>query len=113
MTKFDVILTEPENSYIQFHYCRSWDIDPNTEDWEYPQMKGCYGTNPDHGLSFEQARDEIVEYLQTQYEISLGYDDGNSEKILENLDYHENITYNKWIKEIGNWKNETDTTDKT
>lgn len=93
--RFDVILTSPAKSHIEFHHCRSWDIDPDTNDW-----LGCYGTNPNHGSTFEEARGELVQYLERQYQIAMDYDDGNAEKILENLDYYTNITYDKWIEEL-------------
>jgi hypothetical protein len=38
---------------IEPHFCRSWD-----------DTGGCYGTNPAHGYTFEEARAEIARQLR-------------------------------------------------
>lgn len=49
--RYDVIYTGFKGPYIDFHFCREWDGD-----------KDCYGTNPDHGFTWEEARDEVIKY---------------------------------------------------
>jgi len=45
--RFDVIYS----CTIEPHFCRSWD-----------EEGGCYGTNPNHGVSFEEACNEVAEF---------------------------------------------------
>lgn len=33
------------------HFCREWDDD-----------EGCYGTNPDHGMTWKEARTEVADF---------------------------------------------------
>lgn len=48
LEKFDVIFTQ-YGPRIEYHYCREWDDE------------ACYGGgNPDHGLTFEEAKDEMI-----------------------------------------------------
>lgn len=49
MNRFDLRYGREGGLDIDLHFCRDWDADG-----------GCYGTNPHHGLTFEEARDEIV-----------------------------------------------------
>lgn len=37
---------------IDFHFCREWDEDGN----------GCYGGNPYHGVTFDEAKAQMAEY---------------------------------------------------
>lgn len=53
--RFDVIYDE-HGVHIDYHYCRSWEPDENGK------MQGCYGTNPCHGYSFEEAKKEVISY---------------------------------------------------
>lgn len=50
--RYDVIYTSKQ-CYIQPHFCREWDEDG-----------GCYGTNPYHGFTFEEAKREVINYYQ-------------------------------------------------
>jgi hypothetical protein len=43
---------------IEPHFCREWDEDG-----------GCYGTNPDHGYSWEEAREQIANWYESQARI--------------------------------------------
>lgn len=98
--RFDAVITSPENSHLRIHHCRGWDVDPETNG-----LRGCYGTNPEHGETFEDAKKELVEYLILQCELE--YDDrerwDNDEdlvnKIKELLDYYKNLTYDQWLKD--------------
>lgn len=40
---------------IEPHFCRQWDEDG-----------GCYGTNPNHGYSFDEACDQVASYHEQQ-----------------------------------------------
>lgn len=52
--RFDVCY-QGEKCTIEPHFCREWDEDG-----------GCYGTNPDHGHSFEEACDHVAEWHESQ-----------------------------------------------
>lgn len=52
--RFDVIY-QNSGASIAAHFCREWDEDG-----------GCYGTNPDHGLSFDDACDQVAEWHEQQ-----------------------------------------------
>jgi hypothetical protein len=58
-TRFDVAHYE-YGVTIEPHFCRSWEPDNGGE------VVGCYGTNPDHGYSFEEACDQVAEYHERQ-----------------------------------------------
>ena len=46
-----------EGPFIEPHFCRVWEqVDG--------RLVGCYGTNPNHGHTFEEAKAEIVKYWQ-------------------------------------------------
>lgn len=51
--RFDVYLRD--GCSLSYHFCREWDND-----------EGCYGTNPNHGYSFEEAKQEIVRFYERQ-----------------------------------------------
>ena len=51
--RFDVVLGE--TSYIDYHFCR-----------EFDGKIGCFGHNPEHGLSFEEAKGRIVEWYSSR-----------------------------------------------
>jgi len=53
--RFDVILDGRGTLRLAPHYCRDWD-----------ENGGCHGMNPDHGLSFEEARAEIVAWYERE-----------------------------------------------
>ncbi|MBZ9807721.1 hypothetical protein [Mesorhizobium sp. ESP-6-2] len=44
-----------DGATISAHYCREWD-----------ENGGCYGTNPDHGYSFEEACDHVAQWYEQQ-----------------------------------------------
>lgn len=44
-----------DNCTIAPHFCREWDGN-----------KGCFGTNAEHGLSFDDACDEVAEWHEKQ-----------------------------------------------
>ena len=52
--RFDVCYHK-DHATIEPHFCRQWDEDG-----------GCYGTNPEHGLSFEEACDQVAEYHERE-----------------------------------------------
>lgn len=54
-TRFDVIYSSC-GCTIQPHYCREWDDEDG----------GCYGTNSDHGYSFDEACDQVAEWHDRQ-----------------------------------------------
>ncbi len=57
MTRFDVVYHGGSVS-IEPHFCREWDDDG-----------GCYGTNPNHGLSLKDACDEVADWHEKQAEM--------------------------------------------
>lgn len=52
--RFDVCYSK-DGCTIEPHFCRQWDEDG-----------GCYGTNPTHGYSFDEACDQVAEYHEQQ-----------------------------------------------
>lgn len=52
--RFDV-LYHSGSVTIDYHFCRSWDGD-----------NGCYGTNPNHGRSWEEAKKEVADWHREQ-----------------------------------------------
>ncbi len=46
--RFDVIY-DANGVHLDYHFCREWVGD-----------EGCYGTNPTHGSSFEEAREMVA-----------------------------------------------------
>lgn len=57
--RFDVAHFE-HHATIEPHFCRSWEIGADGQD------HGCYGTNPDHGYSFEEACDRVADWHEEQ-----------------------------------------------
>jgi hypothetical protein len=53
--RFDVAY-HADHTTIEPHFCRSWDEDGN----------GCYGTNLDHGFTFETACDHVADWHEQQ-----------------------------------------------
>jgi len=49
--------------YMEGHHCRIWEGET-----------GCYGTNPDHGFTFDEARAEIIEWWTNLTEERFNYD---------------------------------------
>jgi hypothetical protein len=45
----------PNHTTVEPHFCRDWD-----------DSGGCYGTNPDHGYSFDDACDQVAEWYEQQ-----------------------------------------------
>ncbi len=63
-SRFDVIYGGEDwwrGPYMEHHFCREWD----------EEHGGCYGTNPHHGFSFEQAKQFIIAWWEEQTEESL------------------------------------------
>jgi hypothetical protein len=52
--RYDVVFHSDHVS-IECHFCRDWDADG-----------GCYGTNPNHGLSLEEAIEECASWHDLQ-----------------------------------------------
>lgn len=63
--RFDVLYGE-HGPRLDFHFCRDWDDDG-----------GCYGTNLNHGVAWEKAREEIAKWheQQAQYWRKLTFDE--------------------------------------
>ena len=53
MGRWDIIWNGSPN--IERHYCREWDADG-----------GCYGTNPNHGFSYNDACLRIADWHEQQ-----------------------------------------------
>lgn len=53
-SRFDVEY-KGNGASLDYHFCREWDEDG-----------GCYGTNENHGLSFEDACEEIAQWHEQQ-----------------------------------------------
>ena len=53
--KYDVIFAVEDEVRIEPHFCREWDEDG-----------GCYGTNPEHGATWEQACESVVKYYESR-----------------------------------------------
>ena len=47
--KYDVIY-DKNGIHLDYHFCREFD----------ENMDGCFGTNEDHGFSFEEAKEEVA-----------------------------------------------------
>lgn len=43
---------------IEPHFCREWD-----------ENGGCYGTNPDHGYSWEEAKEQLISWHEAQIDL--------------------------------------------
>ena len=52
--RYDVAYHE-NHTTIQEHFCREWD-----------ESGGCYGTNPNHGYSYDEACDEVAAWYEEQ-----------------------------------------------
>lgn len=46
---------------IDYHHCRDWKPNPETG-----ELEGCYGTNPHHGMSFDEAVMSVVNFLREE-----------------------------------------------
>lgn len=57
MTRYDVIYGPDNSIAIEPHFCREWD-----------DTGGCYGTNPDHGFSWEEAKNQVILHYERQIE---------------------------------------------
>lgn len=53
--KYDISWGQ-QHPTIDVHFCREWDDDKG----------GCYGTNPDHGYSIEEAAEVIAQWHEEQ-----------------------------------------------
>jgi hypothetical protein len=52
VTRYDLIYHKG-HAYPEPHFCREWD-----------ETGGCYGTNPEHGIPFPEARTQIADFYQ-------------------------------------------------
>ena len=55
--RYDVSFRNALHFPIDHHFCREWE-----------GHEGCYGANPDHGFSWEEAKKEYINYLQSEIE---------------------------------------------
>ena len=55
MPKYDVRYGD-EAAVLDYHFCREFSEDGN----------GCFGTNPTHGLSFDEAKEAIAAWHEDQ-----------------------------------------------
>lgn len=55
--RFDIV-HHSEHTTIEPHFCRDWD-----------DQGGCYGTNPDHGYSFEEACDQVADWYAQEADL--------------------------------------------
>jgi len=53
-TRFDVVY-RAHDVIIEPHFCREWS-----------ENGGCYGTDPDHGYSFDEACDIVAQWYEEQ-----------------------------------------------
>lgn len=58
MAKFDIIWPAECGPTIDYHFCREWN-----------EKGGCYGTNPDHGYTLEEAARQVAEWHLEQYHL--------------------------------------------
>ena len=52
--RFDLSYGE-HGASIDYHFCREWDGDD-----------GCYGTNTNHGMSFDEAKEAMAQYHEAE-----------------------------------------------
>jgi hypothetical protein len=62
------ILWKEHGPSLDYHFCRSWDGDV-----------GCYGTNPEHGFTFAEAKKQMADHYRKQAE------------------YWDNLTFEEWV----------------
>jgi len=74
--KFDVSFPA-DMPFVDYHHCREWEEDAEGN------MQGCYGTNPNHGFTFEEAKEKIIEFYQKQ------------------LEYWQDLTEEEWLNGTG------------
>lgn len=55
MSRYDVIFAHPSGVSVEPHFCREWD-----------DSGGCYGTNPDHGMSWSEACAKAAQWHDDQ-----------------------------------------------
>jgi hypothetical protein len=56
--RYDICYRLDGTPTLEFHYCREY---------------GCYGSNPEHGYSFEEARQEVLNWLRAEYTREIKY----------------------------------------
>ena len=61
-TKYDVCYPSNGIPRPEPHFCREFDMD------EDGNFVGCYGSNPRHGMTFEEAKQEVIEWLERELE---------------------------------------------
>lgn len=61
-TKYDVYYPSNGIPRPEPHFCREFDMD------EEGNFVGCYGTNMNHGMTFEEAKQEVIEWLERELE---------------------------------------------
>jgi hypothetical protein len=52
--RFDVSYGK-DDARLDYHFCREWDDDG-----------GCYGSNPSHGLAFDDAKEIVAQYYEAR-----------------------------------------------
>lgn len=59
--RYDVIYSQ-FGVYIQPHFCREFSVDENGK------LNGCFGMNPEHGYTFEAAKQQVIDSLLLEIE---------------------------------------------
>ena len=54
--RFDVIY-DSHGAHLDRHFCREW-----------TDGEGCYGTNPDHGFTFDEAKEHVAKWYEDMAE---------------------------------------------
>lgn len=88
--KFDVICCNPLESRLQLHHCRSFELVDNS--WV-----GCFGTFDHHGLTFDDAKQELLDFLKIHYTIEKDHDEILAGKIRAKIDYWNKLSYDEFI----------------
>lgn len=52
--RYDVIFVQ-HHTYVEPHFCREWD-----------ESGGCHGSNPNHGFTWEEAREEVAKFYDAE-----------------------------------------------
>lgn len=75
--RYDVVYSKNTVEIVE-HFCREWD-----------ETGGCYGTNPNHGLSFEKAKQYVIDFYKKQIEYwqIMNESDYNNPNVPEYYDY--------------------------
>ena len=55
--RYDVSYGPGDQASIDYHFCR---------EFGGPGDRACFGTNPDHGYTFEEAKERVAAYYEAQ-----------------------------------------------